>query len=212
MTNLTLEQEAPSKVFTASPELVGVILEGAKEAPEADFTLLLFMATRYTFLNNILKDHVTNPVDVIFVYYLAAYKEYFKQETGPTEEYMLYNHAALSLITLYLSWTNNLILRGLAKKAVEAIGDIILEKYTSDENIDPKEIVPILTQLSCLTISADKYLKPRLVSRNTAYINWLVSLLRSLLMMNCIDYLKTDDTFQSAVTQVQKNVRIIKLL
>lgn len=209
---LALKKPDPDKVLIIAAS-VSLVLEKNGGSP----TLILYFA-----LQEILKDessfkNAETKLGFMFSYYLETYR-LIKATSQPKDKalqsQLLYNEALLSFFDLYFERSQDILVRRLFVKAVEAIHQVMIAYQASDTRLleasySFKKSINYLSNIALITQTIKEYLKGNKRFANDAYIHWLKDFFTKALYTQDLDFIENYPHFSKVITQISHNAKTI---
>lgn len=181
----TLLEGDKETLRSTNPALVNVIRVIAEshmeQSPRSDLPTVIYFATKTALKHESIKAKTGSMIPVIFAYYLNVYRDYHQhQETNGSSktEIELLNQAVLSIFDLYVDAPDDLTLRQMLLRGVDALHSVISYAVSSKterggDSFTTKDGMQILAANAMLAQTLKQYVEPAKRKQNINYITWL---------------------------------------
>lgn len=176
----------------------------------------------YLTLKEVLKDDpsfINNDTKLgfIFSYYLESYrliKASLQSEEKPLQSQLLYNEALLSFFKLYHESSQDILVRRLLVKSLEAMQQVVVAYQASDTRLQEvsysfKKSVNYLSNIALLTHTLKEYIKGKKRFANDDYIHWLEGFFTKALYTQDLSFIEDYPHFNKVITQISNKAKTI---
>ncbi len=211
---LTVKKPDPDKVLIIASSTLLVL-----EKNVGSLTLILYLTLQEVLKQEASFKHDETKLGFVFSYYLESYR-LIRASSQPEEKtlqaQLLYTEALLSFFDLYFEKGQDILVRRLLAKALEAMHHVMTAYQASDTRLQDasysfKKSINYLSNIALITQTIKEYLKGKKRLANDAYVHWLKDFFTKALYTQDLTFIDTHPHFSQVIKQLSHKAKTISL-